>query len=146
VTGRTAGSTTSRLWLPALVCAVLVPTMFWFGMRSDPPEVRAGAEPVLSGVMFAVPSVLLLLVHVLCALAAVMSGSRRGRRRALVAATAAAASMAVLVMWLVGLPAATDGSVARLAVTALLVLVLLGPVMPGWVAHRQENRQQRPGG
>ena len=112
--------------------------MFFVGMRSDPPEVRAGAEPVMAGIVLATPFVLLLLVLVLCALTALISESRRGRRRALVAATLAATSMAVLVLWAVGVPAATAGSVGRMVSTALVVMALLAPIVPSWVVHRPQ--------
>lgn len=138
---RIARSTTAWLWLPAAVTAGLVPVMFFVGMRSDTPEVRAGAEPVMAGIVLATPFVLLLLVQVLCALTALISESRQGRRRALVAATVAATSMAALAIWVVDLPAATDGSVERMVHTGLVVVALLVPFVPAWAVHRQENRR-----
>ena len=140
MTARTAGSTRARLWLPALVYAALVPTMFWLGMRSDPPERRAGAEPVIAGVLVSAPFLWLFLFAVACGSWAHLSEKPRRRRRALTALTLGAVAVSGLVVWTAGTSAVADGSAARAAATGLVVLAVLLPVTPSWLAHRQENR------
>lgn len=88
------------LWLPSLVSAALVPIMFRTGMLSDPPETRAGAEPMIAGVLLALPFAVLCLFEALCAIYAVLSESRLGRRGSLWAMSIAASVLTGLITWL----------------------------------------------
>jgi len=132
------------LWLPAAVSAVLVPAVFVLGMRTDPPSVRAGAEPVMAGIVLAAPFFLLFLLDVLGALHARISESRRGRRTALAVVTVAALALTTLLVGVVAPAAARDGSPGTVVGTVLLALALLASVVPAWVSHRQENKVRAP--
>ena len=121
------------LWPAVGVSTVLVPVTFILGMRADSAEVRAGAEPLMSGILFSAPFVVLLLVQVAGAIGAHIADTRRGVTTSLSFATAASALLTALVGWQVGVPAVRDGSAQRLAIAAVVALALLLPLVPPWL-------------
>jgi hypothetical protein len=95
---------------------------------------RAGAEPVMAGVMIGLPFFALFLFEVLCAIYAAVSESRTGPTRSLWSASVAAGLVAGLVVT-VFLIEVTEGylSAGPAMRVAGLVAALLLPLVPGWV-------------
>jgi hypothetical protein len=128
------------LWLPSLVSTALVPIMFRIGMMSDPPERRAGAEPMMAGIIFALPFVALCLIEALCAIYAAIEGSRRGARESLWAMSIAASAVAGLVAWLYWQEMRIGyGSALRTFHVTLLILAITTPVLAAWVAYLRRD-------
>ena len=124
------------LWLPSLGSAALVPMMFRAGMLSDPPEKRAGAEPLMAGILFALPFVALCMFEALCAAYAVIKGSRLGSRESLSAMSIAASAVAGLVAWLYWQEVRIGyGSSLRTLRVTVLVLAITTPLLAAWIAY-----------
>jgi hypothetical protein len=126
------------LWLPALVTAMVSLTMYHVASDGERGS-RAGAEPVMAGVMVALPFFALFLFEVLCAIYAMVSESRTGPTRSLWSASVAAALVAGLVVT-VSVIEGTKGyvSAGATARAACLLAALLLPLVPGWVAQSRE--------
>lgn len=140
-TSGTSGPTPlAWLWLPSLVSTALVPIMFRAGMLSDPPEKRAGAEPMMAGILVALPFVALCLFEALCALYAVIEGSRLGSRGSLWAMSIAASAVAGLVAWLYWQEVRTGyGSAPGTLRVTVLILALTTPVLAAWFAYVRQG-------
>ena len=90
--------------LPAAVTAAVAVAMYHVAEAAERGS-RAGAEPVVAGVLVALPFVALSLLEAVCALWAVTAGSRTVRTRSLWAASVVAGLVVVQVplvpVWLV---------------------------------------------
>ena len=128
--------TSVRWWLPALATAGLTGTMYAVAAESER-GTRAGAEPVMTGIVFALPFFALFLVDILCAIAAAVSDSRVGRTRSLWCATVGAALVAGLVLTVV-VSEAMQGywSVKRATQVACLVAALHLPLAPACLSRQ----------
>ena len=124
-----------RWWLPALAAAGLTGTMYAVAAESER-GTRAGAEPVMTGIIFALPFFALFLVDILCAISAAVSDSRIGRTRSLWCATLGAALVTGLVLT-VAVSATLQGywSVKGTTQVVCLVAALLLPLAPAWLSH-----------
>lgn len=124
--------------LPAVVSAVVAGTMYHLASEAERGS-RAGAEPVVAGILVALPFVALSLLEALCALRAVSAGSRPVRTRSLWAASTVAGLVVVLVLVdFVGRARQGYLSVGAAAQVACLVAVLLVPLVPVWLVHAKE--------
>jgi hypothetical protein len=128
----------ARLWLPALVTAMVSWTMYHVAADAERGS-RAGAEPVMAGVMIALPFFALFLFEVLCAIYAMVSESRTAPTRSLWSASVAAALVAGLVVT-VSVIETTEGylSPGSAVRVACIVAALLLPLVPGWGAQSRE--------
>jgi hypothetical protein len=122
-------------WLPAVVTAGLTGTMYAVAAESER-GTRAGAEPEMAGIIFALPFFALFLVDVLCAMSAAVSESRVGRTWSLWCATVGAALVAGVVLAVV-VSNAMQGYWSVMGATwgACLVAALLLPLAPVWLSH-----------
>jgi hypothetical protein len=110
--------------------------MFRIGMLSDRPDTRAGAEPMMAGVLFALPFVALCLFEALCASYAVLSESRLGSRRSLWAMSIPTSVIAGLIAGLYWRDVRTGyGSALSTSILTVLILALTTPVLAAWVAY-----------
>ena len=134
--------TSAWWWFPPVVTAVLTWAMYATAAETER-GTRAGAEPVLAGILVASPFFALLLLEVLCAISAAVSESGVGQRRSLWCATLGAALVAGLVL-AVFVSGATQGymSVGRATGVGCLVAALVLPLAPAWRSHVRHRSSQ----
>jgi hypothetical protein len=120
------------LWLPAIVTAGLVPVMYTVAAETERGS-RAGAEPVIAGILVAMPFVVLFLVDLGCACHAWGEDTRAARRQALWGMSVASVLIAALVVSLVAQHAARGYLTPQGTMqAALLLAAVVLPVMPAW--------------
>ena len=114
--------------LPAAVTAAVAGTMYHVAEAAERGS-RAGAEPMMAGVLVALPFVALSLLEAVCALWAVTAESRT------------VAGLVVVQVLVVVVGSARQGylSVEGTEQVACLVAALLVPLVPVWLVHAKEQ-------
>ena len=123
-------ATAGLMWLPPAATAVLV-WLVYDTVHDEELGSRAGAEPVLAGLLVSSPFIFLMCFELAGAALTGVVETYAGRTSCLVATTLVAAAVLASVLWF--LRHDPDSGL-----TGVLVALTLFPLAPAWVAHARD--------